>query len=174
MLGKIWLLLFLLANNLAIAADNFDVSTNILTAPQVRVADTLYFDVQLKVASIVSIGSAVAAETYDTYNTLNNQLSIPVVTVGSETYHNVIITAGTILKVGASCTIDSTCSKVGTPEVKGILPGDSRISVMFNFMGGKEGIITAAKHIHNGITNKQSINSWHLKIPFLSWLIFQG
>jgi hypothetical protein len=26
---------------------------------------------------------------------------------------------------------------VGTPELKGILPGDSRISVMFNFMGGK-------------------------------------
>lgn len=66
MLRKIWIFLFLLANNLAMAADNFDVSTNILTAPQVRVADTLYFDVQLKVASIVSIGSAVAAETYDT------------------------------------------------------------------------------------------------------------
>ena len=110
MLRKIWIFLFLLANNLAMAADNFDVSTNILTAPQVRVADTLYFDVQLKVASIVSIGSAVAAETSDTYNTLNKQLNIPVVTVGTDTYYNAIITVGTILKVGASCTIDSTCS----------------------------------------------------------------
>jgi hypothetical protein len=33
-------------------------------------------------------------------------------------------------------------------------------------MSGKEGIITGTKHIHNGITNKQSINSWHHKIPF--------
>ena len=41
MLRKIWIFLFLLANNLAMAADNFDVSTNILTDPQVRVADTL-------------------------------------------------------------------------------------------------------------------------------------
>ena len=137
MLRKIWMLLFLSANNMAVAADNFDISTNVLTAPQVRVADTLYFDVQLKVTSVVSVGNSVVAETYDTYNAQNNQLSIPVVTVGSATYYNAIVTVGTLLKVGASCIIDSTCSKVGTPELKGILPGDSRISVMFNFMGGK-------------------------------------
>jgi hypothetical protein len=131
------MLLFLSANNMAVAADNFDISTNVLTAPQVRVADTLYFDVQLKVTSVVSVGNSVVAETYDTYNAQNNQLSIPVVTVGSATYYNAIVTVGTLLKVGASCIIDSTCSKVGTPELKGILPGDSRISVMFNFMGGK-------------------------------------
>jgi hypothetical protein len=98
MLRKIWMLLFLSANNMAVAADNFDISTNVLTAPQVRVADTLYFDVQLKVTSVVSVGNSVVAETYDTYNAQNNQLSIPVVTVGSATYYNAIVTVGTLLK----------------------------------------------------------------------------
>ena len=97
---------------------------------------------------IVSVGTDITADTYDTYNTANSQLSIPVVTVGSATYYNVVITAGTILKVGNSCTIGSTCSKVGTPEIKGVLAGDSRISVMFNFMGGK---------IANQLTNSKFV-----------------
>ena len=123
--------------NLAQAADSYEASTNVLTISQVKVGDTLYSDVQIKVGAIVSVGTDITADTYDTYNTANSQLSIPVVTVGSATYYNVVITAGTILKVGNSCTIGSTCSKVGTPEIKGVLAGDSRISVMFNFMGGK-------------------------------------
>ena len=133
----LFILSFMWVANLAQAADSYEASTNVLTIPQVKVGDTLYSDVQINVGTIVSIGADITADTYDTYNAANNQLSIPVVTVGSATYYNVVITAGTILKVGNSCTIGSTCSKVGTPEIKGVLPGDSRISVMFNFMGGK-------------------------------------
>ena len=133
----LFILSFVWVANLAQAADSYEASTNVLTIPQVKVGDTLYSDVQINVGTIVSIGADITADTYDTYNAANNQLSIPVVNVGSATYYNVVITAGAILKVGNSCTIVSTCSKVGTPEIKGVLPGDSRISVMFNFMGGK-------------------------------------
>ena len=134
---SVFILSLLFATQLALAADSYEATTNVLTIPQVKVGDTLYSDVQITVGTIVSVGSNVTADTFDTYNAANNQLSIPVVTVGSATYYNVVITAGTILKVGDSCTIGSTCTKVSTPEIKGILPGDSRISVMFNFMGGK-------------------------------------
>ena len=133
----LFILSFVWVANLAQAADSYEASTNVLTIPQVKVGDTLYSDVQINVGTIVSIGADITADTYDTYNAANNQLSIPVVNVGSATYYNVVITAGAILKVGNSCTIVSTCSKVATPEIKGVLPGDSRISVMFNFMGGK-------------------------------------
>jgi hypothetical protein len=130
------------------AADSYEASTNVLSIPQVKVGDTLYSDVQIGVGTIVSIGSNVAADTYDTYNALTNQLSIPVVTVGSATYYDVVITVGPILKVGTNCLINSTCTKLGTPEIKGVLPGDSRISVMFNFMGGKiTGQLTNSKFV---------------------------
>jgi hypothetical protein len=134
----LWLLLVcILTNAEAYAADTYEASTNILTIQQVKVADTLYSDVKITVGSVVSIGSDIAAESYDTYNPVNGQLSIPVVSVGNTNYYNVVITVGTIINVGASCTLNGTCSKVGTPEIRGVLPGDSRISVMFNFMGGK-------------------------------------
>ena len=134
---SVFILSLLFATQLALAADSYEATTNVLTIPQVKVGDTLYSDVQITVGTIVSVGSNVTADTFDTYNAANNQLSIPVVTVGSATYYNVVITAGTILKVGDSCNIGSTCTKVSAPVIKGILPGDSRISVMFNFMGGK-------------------------------------
>jgi hypothetical protein len=134
--------------NFAMAADSYEASTNVLTIPQVKVGDTLYSDVQISVGIIVSVGSNVAADTYDTYNALTNQLSIPVVRVGSATYYDVVITVGPILNVGTNCLINSTCTKLGTPEIKGVLPGDSRISVMFNFMGGKiAGQLTNSKFV---------------------------
>lgn len=149
MFSKKFLILTLMwVSNLAMAADSYEASTNVLSIPQVKVGDTLYSDVQISVGTIVSVGSNVTADTYDTYDALTNQLSIPVVTVGTATYYNVVITVGPILKVGASCLINSTCTKVGTPEIKGVLPGDSRISVMFNFMGGKiTGQLSNSKYV---------------------------
>ena len=145
---QVLFLTFMWMANFAMAADSYEASTNVLTIPQVKVGDTLYSDVQIIVVTIVSVGSNVTADTYDTYNALTNQLSIPVVTVGSATYYDVVITVGPILKVGTSCLINSTCAKVGTPEIKGVLPGDSRISVMFNFMGGKiAGQLTNSKYV---------------------------
>lgn len=145
---QVLFLTFMWMANFAMAADSYEASTNVLTIPQVKVGDTLYSDVQISVGTIVSVGSNVTADTYDTYNALTNQLSIPVVTVGSATYYDVVITVGPILKVGTSCLINSTCAKVGTPEIKGVLPGDSRISVMFNFMGGKiAGQLTNSKYV---------------------------
>jgi hypothetical protein len=119
------------------AADTYDSSTNVLSIPLVKVGDSLYQDVKVTVGTIVSVGAGPSADTFDTYNTSNGQLSIPVVSVGDTLYYDVVITVGTIVSVGPSCLIDSTCTKVGTPEIKGVLPGDGRVSVMFNFMGGK-------------------------------------
>ena len=145
---QVLFLTFMWMANFAMAADSYEASTNVLTIPQVKVGDTLYSDVQIGVGTIVSVGSNVAADTYDTYNALTNQLSIPVVRVGSATYYDVVITVGPILKVGTNCLINSTCTKLGTPEIKGVLPGDSRISVMFNFMGGKiTGQLTNSKFV---------------------------
>lgn len=145
---QVLFLTFMCMANFAMAADSYEASTNVLTIPQVKVGDTLYSDVQIGVGTIVSVGSNVAADTYDTYNALTNQLSIPVVRVGSATYYDVVITVGPILKVGTNCLINSTCTKLGTPEIKGVLPGDSRISVMFNFMGGKiTGQLTNSKFV---------------------------
>jgi hypothetical protein len=97
----------------------------------------MYSDVQVTVGSVVSIGSDVAADSYDTFDTSNGQLSIPSVLVGDTKFYNVVITVGSVVSIGSSCNLNSTCFKVGTPEVRGVLPGDSRVSVMFNFMGGK-------------------------------------
>ena len=119
------------------ALDTYDPATNVLNIPQVKVGSTLYQDVQITVGAVLSVGTGPTADTFDTYNPNNSQLSIPVVSVGGTLYYDVVITLGALKSVGSSCLIDSSCKKVGTPEIKGVLPGDSRISVMFNFMGGK-------------------------------------
>ena len=125
------------SSSLSMAADTYDAATSTLTIPLVKVGNTLYKNVRVTVASVVSVGSLVTTDSQDTYDTATNQLSIPVVNVGATTYYNVVVKIGRVLSSGTSCSISSTCSKVGTPEVKGVLPGDSRISVMFNYMGGK-------------------------------------
>lgn len=119
------------------AADTYDTATSILTVPMVKVGGTMYQNAKVTVSSVVSVGNLIATDSHDTYDTSTRLLSIPVVNVGTATYYNVVIKVGKVLTAGTSCTIASTCTKVGTPEVKGVLPGDSRISVMFNFMGGK-------------------------------------
>ena len=130
------------------AADTYDGSNNVLSIQLVKVGDSLYQDVKITVGTIVSVGTSPSADTFDTYNTSNGQLSIPVVSVGGTLYYDVVITVGTIVSVGPSCLIDSTCTKVGTPEIKGVLPGDGRVSVMFNFMGGKiTGLLSNTKFV---------------------------
>lgn len=130
------------------AADTYDSSTNLLQIPLVKVGDTLYQDVQITVGTVISVGKGPTADTFDTYNPSNGQLSIPVVNVGGIVYSDVVITIGNIASVGTSCQIASTCTKVGTPEIKGVLPGDGRVSVMFNFMGGKiTGLLTNTKFV---------------------------
>ena len=119
------------------AADTYDATTSILTIPQVKVSDTLYKNVVITLGSVISVGSLLVPDSYDTYNATTNQLTIPQVNVGTSTYYNVVISVGKVISVGSSCAISTACKKVATPEVKGVLPGDGRISVMFNYMGGK-------------------------------------
>lgn len=121
------------------AADSYDTSSSVLTIAQVKVGTTLYKNVTVLLGTVVSAGSTteIVADTYDTYDTSTSRLSIPVVAVGSTTYYGATVTLSNVLSVGSSCTISSTCTTTGKPEIKGVLPGDSRISVMFNFMGGK-------------------------------------
>ena len=131
-----------------VAADTYDAATNVLSIPLVKVGDSLYQDVKVTVGSVVSVGTGPSADTFDSYNASNGQLSIPVVNVGGALYYDVVITLGSITSVGTSCAIGTTCSKVGTPEVKGVLPGDGRVSVMFNFMGGKiTGLLSNSKFV---------------------------
>jgi hypothetical protein len=134
--------------SIVFAADTYDSSTNLLQIPLVKVGDTLYQDVQITVGTVVSIGTGPTADSFDTYNSSNGLLSIPVVNVGSTTYYDVVATIGNIASVGTSCLIASTCTKTGTPEIKGVLPGDGRVSVMFNFMGGKiTGLLSNTKFV---------------------------
>jgi len=49
-------------------------------------------------ALILSIGQAIAA---DSYNPMNNQLTLPMVTVGSTVYTNAIVTVAEVLSVGS-------------------------------------------------------------------------
>ncbi len=129
--------LFLLSSAVSNAADTYDSATSKLLIPQVVVNDTLYKNVLVTLGRVISVGTLPQPDSYDSYNASLNQLTIPVVNVGSTTYYNVIISVGKVLSIGSSCSISSSCKKVGRPEVKGVLPGDGRISVMFNFMGGK-------------------------------------
>ncbi len=130
------------------AADTYDAATNVLSIPLVKVGDSLYQDVKVTVGSVVSVGTGPSADTFDSYNASNGQLSIPAVNVGGALYYDVVITLSSITSVGTSCAIVSTCSKVGTPEVKGVLPSDGRVSVMFNFMGGKiTGLLSNSKFV---------------------------
>lgn len=141
----VWASLF---SGLVFAADTYDAGTNVLSIPLVKVGDSLYQDVKVTVGSVVSVGTGPSADTFDTYNASNGHLSIPVVNVGGALYYDVVITLGSITGVGTSCLIDTTCTKVGTPEVKGVLPGDGRVSVMFNFMGGKiTGLLSNSKFV---------------------------
>ena len=137
MFKKFLIALFLLSSAVCNAADTYDATTSKLLIPQVLVNDTLYKNVVVTLGSVISVGTLPLPDSYDTYNATLNQLTIPVVNVGSTTYYNVVISLGKVLSIGSSCSISSTCKKVGKPEVKGVLPGDGRISVMFNFMGGK-------------------------------------
>jgi len=130
------------------AADTYNTATSILTIPMVKVGGTLYQNAQVTVSSVVSVGGLTTTDSHDTYDASTNQLTIPVVNVGATPYYNVVVKVGKVLSSGTSCTISSTCTKVGTPEIKGVLPGDARISVMFNFMGGKiVGLMSNTKYV---------------------------
>lgn len=137
MFKKFLIAFVLLSSAVCNAADTYDSATSKLLIPQVVVNDTLYKNVLVTLGNVISVGTLPQPDSYDTYNATLNQLTIPVVNVGTSTYYNVVISVGKVLSIGSSCIISSTCKKVGKPEVKGILPGDGRISVMFNFMGGK-------------------------------------
>lgn len=137
MFKKFLIAFVLLSSAVCNAADTYDSATSKLLIPQVVVNDTLYKNVLVTLGNVISVGTLPQPDSYDTYNATLNQLTIPVVNVGASTYYNVVISVGKVLSIGSSCIISSTCKKVGKPEVKGVLPGDGRISVMFNFMGGK-------------------------------------
>lgn len=64
-------------------------------------------DKQMKITKITSIAVAVALMTStagyaDTFDPTTNQLSIPTITIGANTYTNVVITVGSVVSVGSS------------------------------------------------------------------------
>jgi|LauGreSuBDMM15SN_2_FD.fasta_scaffold33608_1 hypothetical protein len=84
------------------AADRFNPINNQLTIPQVVVGDTVYTNVVITVAAVISVNGGVPVNNFDTFNAQNNQLSIPLVYVGDVEYTNVVINVGEILQVGGA------------------------------------------------------------------------
>ena len=84
------------------AADRFNPTNNQLTISQVVVGDTVYTNVIITVALVISVNGGVPVNNFDTFNAQNNQLSIPLVYVGDVEYTNVVINVGEILQVGGA------------------------------------------------------------------------
>ena len=157
MIKKLLISLILLAVTACHATDTYDTSSSRLSISQVKVSDILYKNVVVTLGSVISVGTLLVPDSYDTYNAAINQLTIPQVTVGSNTYYNVVISVGKVISVESSCIISTTCKKVGTPEVKGVMPGDGRISVMFNYMGGKITGMLASSSTYSASTSFEAV-----------------
>ena len=84
------------------ATDAYNPSNNQLTIPSVQVGTTVYSDVVITVANVLSIGAGPALGIVDIYNSSKGQLTIPSVAVGNTNYFNVVINVGNILAVGSS------------------------------------------------------------------------
>ncbi len=100
------------------AADTYDMSRGTLSAPLVRVGDTYYANVELVLASVVSVGTAGGTPaSHDTYDPATNRLSIPVVNVGAATYYQVVASVARVLRVGSTCPTLTACteSDLGSP-----------------------------------------------------------
>ena len=92
------------------AADSYNSTTGLLSVPLVKVGNVFYTDVNIQF-SLISVGVASSTVlSYDSYNSDNNQLSIPIVYVGSQLYYNVVVTVGTVIKVGGTCSTLAGCS----------------------------------------------------------------
>ena len=86
-------------------------------------------------ASCLLTGSSVPVTVMDT------QSPITVTELGSGTYSCTVVTnytGSTASSSGVETTpTATTTAAMVTPSIKGVLPGDSRISVMYNYIGGK-------------------------------------
>ena len=80
--------------------DIYDPTKNELTIPFVKVGDTTYKDVVVKVGNIVTLGAYPANDTQDSYNLSTGILNIPTVALGLSIHYNVSITIGDIVSVG--------------------------------------------------------------------------
>jgi hypothetical protein len=75
---------------------SYDTASGHLTVPVVDVGNTRYYNVVATIASMVSPGSVIGADTYD-----GTQLSIPYVQVGpaGTVYSGVVVTIGNVVRV---------------------------------------------------------------------------
>ncbi len=98
MLKKKYLLAVIVLNLLftgqAIAQDSYNVATEVLYIPVVKVGNDFYRDVEATVSmkDVVSVGKVTGLNAYDTYD--NGQLAMSSVLVGSTTYTNVVVNVG--------------------------------------------------------------------------------
>ena len=83
----------------AYASDTYDGTY--LTIPVVQVlGGAVYNNVKITLTKVVSAGGGTPITSYDIYNLTTNELTIPSVTYGSNTYTNVVIVVGTVVSVG--------------------------------------------------------------------------
>ncbi|MFN0002579.1 MAG: serine hydrolase domain-containing protein [Pseudohongiellaceae bacterium] len=88
------IVLNLLFTGQAIAQDSYNVATEVLYIPVVKVGNDFYRDVEVTVSTkdVVSVGKVTGLNAYDTYD--NGQLAMSSVLVGSTTYTNVVVNVG--------------------------------------------------------------------------------
>lgn len=78
--------------------DVYDAPNNVLSIPLVQVGTRFYRDVQVTLASLVSVGVAKnTSGVFDRYDVATNQLTIPVLRIESTLYYNVVVTVGSLI-----------------------------------------------------------------------------
>jgi hypothetical protein len=82
------------------AIDVYNPSNNQLAVAQVSVGSSVYTNVVVSLAGVVSVGSMPAMGTMDSYNPQTQQLTIPAVIVGNLTFHNVVVNVAGVVSVG--------------------------------------------------------------------------
>ena len=84
------------------ALDLYNSNNGQLTIPTVLVDNVAYSDVVVKVADVISVGSAPANGVIDFYNASTGKLTIPSVQAGNSTYYNVVASVAGVISVGGS------------------------------------------------------------------------
>ncbi len=78
-----------------------------LSSPAIAFGTATLFNVVVAPASVVSVQGGTANGSEDSYNPANDELAIPSVVVGGNTYTNVLVKAGSLISVGSVSGADT-------------------------------------------------------------------
>ncbi len=159
-------------------ADRYDGS--LLTVRRILVGNTIYSNVKVTVASVLSVAGGWPASSADSYNPSTGELSLPAVQYGNRVYTNVVISIGLIRSIASSLTIlhafgggtdgagpngslimDSIGNLYGTTGQGGSngagtvfkMTQAGALSVLYSFTGGADGGNPSAGLVMDGAGN---------------------